>query len=79
VSLLVRQLSISVAAGLLGGFVVSLLAARLLSRWLFAIHPNDPMTLMAATLLTAVAALLGSVVPAWRALRVDPLAAVRVE
>ena len=79
VALLVRQLSISVAAGLLGGFVVSLLAARLLSRWLFAIHPNDPMVLMAAALLTAAAALLGSVVPAWRALRVDPLAAVRVE
>ena len=43
-ALLVRQLSISVAAGLLGGFLVSLLVARLLSRWLFAIRPNDPMT-----------------------------------
>ena len=31
--LLVRHLSSSVAAGLLGGFAVSLLAARLLSRW----------------------------------------------
>ena len=77
--LLGRQLSASVAAGLLAGLSVSLVATEALSRWLFAIRPDDPLTLIAAATVTAAAALLGSVVPAARALRVDPLTAVRME
>jgi ABC-type antimicrobial peptide transport system permease subunit len=77
--LLGRQLSVSVIGGLLAGLAVSLVATEALSRWLFAIRPDDPKTLIAATALTAAAALLGSVVPAVRALRVDPLTAVRME
>ena len=74
-----RQMSISVIAGLLVGLAVSLVATAALSRWLFAIHANDPKTLIAAMTITAAAALLGCVVPAVRALRVDPLTAVRME
>jgi putative ABC transport system permease protein len=77
--LLARQLSSPVAAGLLGGLMISLLAAGVLSRWLFAIRPNDPVTLTVAAMATAAAALLGGIVPALRALHVDPMSAVRME
>jgi predicted permease len=74
-----RQLSTSVAAGLLAGFVVSFTVGGALSHWLFAVSPHDPFTLIAAALVTTAAAMLGGAVPAIRALRVDPLTAVRTE
>ena len=77
--LLGRQMSISVIAGLLVGLAISLVATAALSRWLFAIRSDDPKTLIAAMTITAAAALLGCVVPAVRALRVDPLTAIRME
>jgi ABC-type antimicrobial peptide transport system permease subunit len=77
--LLAMQLSVSVVAGLLAGLAVSLVATEALSRWLYAIRPDDPVTLIGAATVTAAAALLGSVVPAVRAMRVDPLTAVGME
>ena len=77
--LLTKQLSCPVVAGLLVGLTVSLVTAGVLSRWLFAIRPNDPMTLIIAAIVTAAAALLGGVVPALRALHVDLMSAVRME
>ena len=77
--LLARQLSSSLAMGLVGGLAFSLVAAQVLSRWLFAVRPNDSLTLMSAVVATSVAAVLGGIVPAMKALHVDPLAAVRSE
>jgi len=77
--LLTRQVSSSIVAGLLGGLTVSLLVAGVLSRWLFAVRPNDPMTLLIAAIVTATVALLGGIVPAVRALHFDPMEVVRME
>jgi|SRR5579872_3461227 len=77
--LLARQLSLPVAGGLLAGFAVSLIVTRVLSQWLFAIQPNDPATVVTAAVMTAAAALLGCLAPARRAIRVDPLTAIRME
>jgi putative ABC transport system permease protein len=78
-ALVARQLFIPVAAGLVGGFAVSLATTRVLSRWLFSITANDPMTLIGAAILTVAIGLFGGIVPAIRALRVDPISAVRTE
>jgi putative ABC transport system permease protein len=43
---------------------------------LFGVGPTDVMTLASVTLLVALAA---SVVPAWRAMRVDPITGLRSE
>ena len=78
-SLLARQLFLRVAVGLLAGLTVSLMLTRVLSRWLFAIHANDPLTLIAAAVITAAVAMLGGLAPAVRAVSVDPSTAVRME
>jgi predicted permease len=76
---LARQLSLPVAGGLLAGFAVSLVVMRVLSQWLFAVRPNDPATVVVAAVITAAVALLGGLLPASRAMRVDPVTAIRME
>jgi len=46
---------------------------------LFATDPIDPLTLAAVSVLFAAVALMACIVPAWRAARVDPMAALRQE
>lgn len=61
------------------GFVASLAATRLLSSMLFEVSPSDPQTFfVVATLLMAVV-LLACYIPARRAAKVDPVAALRYE
>ncbi len=66
-------------AGLAIGIAASLAASRLIENLLFGVKPNDPATLIAvsATLLTV--ALAAAMIPALRASRIDPLAALREE
>lgn len=79
VALVARQLLGPVASGLLAGLAVSLLAARVLSHWLFSVRPHDVITLISAAALTAAIAILGGAIPIIRAVRVDPISAVRME
>jgi putative ABC transport system permease protein len=46
---------------------------------LFRVSATDPPTFVAIAILLMIVALLASVVPAWRALRVDPMVALRYE
>jgi putative ABC transport system permease protein len=65
--------------GIVAGLVLAFGVTRLLRGLLHGITPADPATFAAvAAALTAVAAL-ASVVPAWRASRVDPVIALRSE
>ncbi|MFL6448652.1 MAG: ABC transporter permease [Bryobacteraceae bacterium] len=65
--------------GLGAGAAGSLLVTPFLSRLLFDVAPSDPLTFtLVATALAAVA-LLACCAPAWRAARIDPLAALRHE
>jgi putative ABC transport system permease protein len=61
------------AAGLFGAFALT----RSLRALLFGIGPNDPATIVVATLVLLAAALAACFVPAVRALRVDPSQAFR--
>jgi predicted permease len=68
-----------VAAGLLIGIAGALAGTQILSGLLFEIRPNDPITLAGVALLLLGVAALACYVPARRATRVDPLAALRSE
>lgn len=63
------------ALGLFGSFALT----RTLRALLFGIGPNDPMTIAVATLLLLITTLAACLVPAARALRVDPSLAFRAD
>jgi ABC-type antimicrobial peptide transport system permease subunit len=63
------------ALGLAGAFA----ATRLLASLLFEVSPTDPWVFGGVPLLLMAVSGLASALPAWRAARVDPLAALREE
>jgi ABC-type antimicrobial peptide transport system permease subunit len=65
--------------GLLIGLVVAAGVSRLAAGLLYGVRPSDPLTYGGIALLLAALTALGCVVPAWRASRVDPMNALRVE
>ena len=65
--------------GIVPGVVFAYLAARSLNALLAGVSPGDPMTFAAVVGLVAVMTVAGSMLPAWRALRVNPLTALRTE
>ena len=67
------------AVGLGIGLVLSLAATRLLSVTLVGVSPTDPLTFAATVGVLVAAAFLGCVVPARRAMGVDPMMALRYE
>jgi ABC-type antimicrobial peptide transport system permease subunit len=66
-------------AGLALGIPAAIGAGKLMTAQLFGVKPWDPVMLTLATLLLGLAALLASVVPAWRAAGVEPMVALRAE
>ncbi len=68
-----------VLIGLAVGLAGALATSGLLSSFLFEVHPSDPWTFAGVVLVLAALALLASIVPALRAIRVDPVIALRNE
>jgi predicted permease len=68
-----------VLIGLGLGAVAAAFATRVLARMLFEVKPDDPGTFIAIALLFLGVALIGCVIPARRAARVDPMIALRTE
>jgi putative ABC transport system permease protein len=77
--LVIGQGMLPTLAGLVVGVGASLALTRLMARLLFGVSPTDPLTFAAIPLLLASVALLACWVPARRATRMDPLAALRCE
>jgi ABC-type antimicrobial peptide transport system permease subunit len=61
------------------GVAISLLGARHLASLLFGVGTFDPVALAGAPLVLGAAAWLAAYLPAWRAARSNPLAALRGE
>jgi len=68
-----------VAFGAVIGIAASLAITRLMSSLLFGVTATDPLTFIAVAALLSAVALLASYIPARRAVRVDPMVALRYE
>ena len=75
--LVVKQGLALAAIGVALGVPLSLAATRLLQSLMFGITPHDPLTFSAVAALLAAVAVAASFIPARRATRIDPLAALR--
>ncbi len=67
------------AVGFAAGVLAALAFTRLMTRLLFEVTPTDPATFAAVALLMMAVVLLASFVPARRAMKVDPMVALRHE
>jgi predicted permease len=68
-----------VAAGIVIGLLVALLTTRLMTSFLYGVQPTDPVTFAAVSLLLMAVALLACYLPARKAMKVDPIIALRYE
>jgi putative ABC transport system permease protein len=78
-SLILGQGARLAIAGLVAGLGLSLLASRLLEGLLFNVAPRDPVMLAIVSIAVAAAMLAACVIPGRRAVRVDPMIALRAE
>jgi predicted permease len=67
------------AVGVVIGIAASLAITRLMSALLFGISATDPLTFVGVAVLLSLAVLLASYIPARRAMRLDPMVALRYE
>ena len=74
-----RESSVLVAIGVAVGAPAALALSRLLSSLLYGVAPTDPWVLSGSVAALFVVALTAAAEPAWRAMRVDPLIALRYE
>ena len=65
--------------GVLIGGVVAFAASKVIASLLFQTEPNDPLTFMGVTVVLLSVALLAGYLPALRATRISPTAALRFE
>ena len=77
--MVLRQGTLLAVAGLLPGLAIAYGAARLLQSLLAGVKPADVLTFATAALLCFLTTLIGTVVPALRAIRVDPTTVMRAE
>ena len=77
--MVLRQSMLLVVIGIAIGFVVALAATRVMSTLLYGVSANDLSIYAVVITLLGAAALLASYIPARRAMRVDPMVALRYE
>ena len=79
IQLVLREGALLVVIGLAVGAALSFAGAQFISGLLFGVSARDPLVFAAVSALVAIAALAACLVPGRRALRVDPLLALRAE
>jgi len=78
-SLIMKKGLAMVGIGLAFGFVGASLSSRLIQRLLFEIEPLDPIAYVGGAVFFGTVAVIACLVPAWRAARINPVAALRSE
>jgi putative ABC transport system permease protein len=78
-TLVLKQGVVQVGVGLSIGLLASIVVNRILESQLVQISPYDPFTLMVSSITLVLAATAGCLIPARRAIRVDPVVALRHE
>jgi ABC-type antimicrobial peptide transport system permease subunit len=77
--MVLRQGMTLVVVGIVIGFIVALAATRVLATLLYGVGANDASIYAAVIALLGMAALLASYLPARRAMKVDPMIALRYD
>ncbi len=79
VGLVLRETAVLVLAGVCVGTPIALAASRLISGMLFGLAATDPRLILLAAAVVACAAMIAGYLPARRAARIDPMAALRAD
>jgi putative ABC transport system permease protein len=77
--LVLRRALTLTAIGIAFGLAGAMALTRVMSGLLYEVQPHDAVTFVGASVGLAVLVLLASLIPAWRATQVDPIAALRME
>jgi putative ABC transport system permease protein len=78
-ALIARDMAVPLSLGVMGGLIAALATGGLLRTMLFDLTPTDTVTFATATVALMAVACLATLLPARRAVRVDPTAALRNE
>jgi predicted permease len=78
-NLVLRYVTVLVAAGAVGGVFAALAGGRAAESMLYGLTPHDPLVLVIAITILAAVAFGASLIPAWRASRIDPMRALRYD
>jgi len=79
VAQVLRESFLLVGGGMAMGIALAMAAARLIASQLYGLAPRDPATLAGAAVVIVAVTMVASFVPARRASRIDPMAALRHE
>jgi putative ABC transport system permease protein len=77
ITIVMRRVMLLVLPGVALGVAGALAVTRVLSSLLFEVKPNDPATFVSVAILLVMVAVLAGLLPARRAVRVDPMVALR--
>lgn len=77
--LIMREVALIVFSGALAGTILSLVSIRIVDKLLFGLSAYDPTTVLGAIAILAAVALLAGYLPARRAMRTNPMVALRYE
>ena len=79
VRMVLREVLVLSAVGLAIGMATALVTSKFVASFLYGMKPNDPLALTLSVITLLGAALLAGYVPARKASRIDPMAALRHE
>jgi ABC-type antimicrobial peptide transport system permease subunit len=68
-----------VGAGIVAGTTGALFGSRVIESMLFQVNPRDPATLGVVVAVIGLVAVGATLVPTWRATRVDPVSVLRAD
>jgi predicted permease len=77
--MLLGQVMVTITAGLVLGLPATWALTRVIESQLYGVRPHDPASLLAAFVAVTAVALLAAFLPARRAMRIDPVLALRYE